>query len=88
MRSGIFYGCNYVLYSHHPNRCHAAHCVLVQHREEELDWNDVQAIVRVSVGVKKEPIILYVSIEGDLDVNDVNILPLIEVEGALFACAE
>ena len=38
VRSGIYYGCNYVLYRHHPSRAHAHHCVLVKGCEDELRY--------------------------------------------------
>lgn len=107
VRSGIYYGCTHVLYSQHPSVAHASYCVLVILQEsgnktkaKDLLYEEMQALVRVSVNVAKKLVLLYVfcptdhshnpenqskgttetAKQDECDINDVNILPLVEVD--------
>lgn len=64
VRSGIKFGCDYLLYKRGPPFMHADYTVLVipSNQKNWKAWEDVMAVSRVVSGVKKTLILVYVDV--------------------------
>lgn len=64
VRSGIKFGCDYLLYKRGPPFMHAEYTVLVIPSTEKhwKSWEDVMAVSRVVSGVKKTLVLVYVDV--------------------------
>eukprot|EP00898_Chlorokybus_atmophyticus_P003839 jgi/Chlat1/4456/Chrsp29S04564 len=62
-RQGMLYGCDYVLYRHHPSIAHSDYCAVAVTRaapHQQLTWRSVQCLSRVSGQVAKGLLLVYV----------------------------
>ncbi|EDO18222.1 hypothetical protein Kpol_543p52 [Vanderwaltozyma polyspora DSM 70294] len=60
VRSGIKFGCDYILYQRGPPFHHAEFCVMVLDSEEKHDYTWFSSIARVVGGVKKTFVLCYI----------------------------
>lgn len=59
-RSGIKFGCHWLLYKRGPPFHHAEYGVLIVDSSQQTQWTDMLAVARVIGGVKKTLLVVYV----------------------------
>ncbi|PVH14104.1 tRNA-intron endonuclease [Candidozyma duobushaemuli] len=71
VRSGIKFGCEYLLYKRGPPFHHAEFGILISAADESRSWEDTMAVARVIGGVKKTLIFAYVEMPTLEQVSEV-----------------
>ncbi len=92
-RSGVQYGCTYVLYHQRPAICHSDYCVVVldaapsTHNNSNRStsspmqqWYELQIANRLASQVSKRLLLLYVDVKDDVDTNTLGCLAHVAVQ--------
>lgn len=72
-RSGIKFGCDYILYKRGPPYSHAEHAILIMTTDGTIEKSliELQTISRVIGSVKKNLILTYVNVPNDNEFNEI-----------------
>lgn len=72
VRSGIKFGCDFLLYKRGPPFMHAEYALIVipNTSEKWKDWEDFMSVSRVVGGVRKTLVLIYVDIPSELEFGE------------------